>query len=56
MKIYVATVWDGVDISLTVHIRAILKIFINKTTRGYEIAENFRSHYTSICFDDNFHK
>jgi hypothetical protein len=27
MKIYVVTVWDGVDISLTVHIRAILKIF-----------------------------
>jgi hypothetical protein len=28
-------------------------IISNKTTRGYEIAGNFRSHYTSICFDDN---
>jgi hypothetical protein len=31
-------------------------VVISNTTRGYEIAGNFRSHYTSICFDDNFHE
>jgi hypothetical protein len=32
------------------------QVFISSTTRGYEIAGNFRSHYTSICFDDNLSK
>jgi hypothetical protein len=35
------------QIVLTEMIAQLIKIIISNTTRGYEIAGNFRSHYTA---------